>query len=176
MDGGGVRDTGCALLPLKAEGVMDLLPVQRADPAVSWSRGLARNLGGILRVFSSFFETSCHGRTTGKGVGALAGERSDEGADLAPVALMPDLAAALVTPLAWDPDGSGPGRFGVVALNPDVATAVPAVIAGFPNPIAMGAGWSGNDLDGTRRGRSDTDHNLGIGDARSQDDGSGDSE
>jgi len=105
-------------------------------------------------------------------MGALPGERSHQGrADLAPVALMPDLAAALVTPLAWDPGGSATGRFGVAALNPDVATAVPAVIAGFPNPIAMGAGWSGNDFDRAWRRRPNTNHNLGIGDACSQDDG-----
>jgi hypothetical protein len=92
---------------------------------------------------------------------------------LAPVAVVPDLAAALAAPVARDPDGSGMGRLGVTAADPDVAAAVPAVIAGNPDPAAM---WGrGDNLYPTRRGRPDTNHDLRRG-GRSQDDGGGRSE
>jgi hypothetical protein len=92
---------------------------------------------------------------------------------LAPVALVPDLAAALAAPLARDPDGSRMGRFGVTAADPDVAMAVPAVIAGNPYPPAM---WGcRNNLPRTRRGWPNTNHDLRRGGC-SQDDGSGGSE
>jgi hypothetical protein len=90
-------------------------------------------------------------------------------ARLAPVARVPDLAAAFGAPLARDPDGSGTGRFGVAAADPDVAMAVPAVIAGNPYPATM---WGRrNNLHRARRGRPDTNHDLCLGGARSQDDG-----
>ena len=91
-------------------------------------------------------------------------------AGLAPVALVPDLAATLGTPFTRDPNGSRTRGLGVAATDPDVATAIPAVIAGFPYPAAM---WGrGNNLHRARWGRSYANYNLGIGDGRSQDDGS----
>jgi hypothetical protein len=84
---------------------------------------------------------------------------------------MPDLAAALAAPLARDPDGSGMGRFGVTAADPDVAMAVPAVIAGNPYPAAMW--WCRNNLHWTRRGWPDTNHDLRRGGRSQDDDGDG---
>jgi len=97
-------------------------------------------------------------------------------AGLAPVAWVPDLAAALAAPLAPYPDGSGMRGSGVVAPDPDVAMAVPTLIAGNPDPVAVPPGRSRDDLDRVRWRRPDTNHDLSGSDGCSQDDGSGGSE
>jgi hypothetical protein len=108
-------------------------------------------------------------RFLGAPAGALPKEWQRMAAGLAPVALVPDLAAALGAPLARDPDGSGMGWFSVASADPDIAMAIPAVIAGNPYPATM---WGRrNNLHWTRRGRPDTNHDLCMGGARSQDDG-----
>ena len=63
---------------------------------------------------------------------------------------MPDVAAALGTPLARDPDGAAMRRTAVGAGDPDVGVAVPAVVAGYPDPVAVN-GW-GRGATSTGRG------------------------
>jgi hypothetical protein len=75
-----------------------------------------------------------------------------------PVAFDPDVATAAVIPMTWDPTGASIRGFGVMAANPDVMSAVPAMESRLPDPAGMGGG--GNDFDGTRRWRSDADHDL----------------
>jgi hypothetical protein len=77
------------------------------------------------------------------------------------VAFVPDVATALFAPLAGNPDGSGVRGMGVVTGDPNVAVAVPAVEASDPDPITMGWRGRGNDLNGTRWGRTDSYNNLG---------------
>jgi hypothetical protein len=84
---------------------------------------------------------------------------------LAPAAWVPDVAAALGTPLTGNPDGSTMRRTAVFAGNPDVAMAIPAVIAGNPDPVAMHGLWLGDDFDGTRGRWADADHDLRVGHA-----------
>jgi hypothetical protein len=60
-----------------------------------------------------------------------------------------------------------------VTANPDITTAIPAVIAGHPYPVPVCARRSRDDLNRARRRRPDSDHDLRGGDARSQNDGCG---
>jgi hypothetical protein len=76
---------------------------------------------------------------------------------------MPDVAAALLAPLAGHPDGSGMRRTAVGSVYPDVAVTIPAVISGHPDITGMRR--RGNDFDRTRRRRADTDYDLGVGGA-----------
>jgi hypothetical protein len=83
---------------------------------------------------------------------------------------MPDVAAAAGTPVAFYPVGALKGRALVTAGDPNVAVAVPAVVAGVPGPT--GAGGDGDDLDGTRGWGADADDDLGArGERRRQKDG-----
>jgi hypothetical protein len=84
---------------------------------------------------------------------------------LSPVAFNPDVTVAMMVPVARDPAGMRVGRFDVVAGDPDVLVAVPAVIALVPGPTGVLMGWRGNHFNGVRWGRADADYYLGIGDA-----------
>jgi len=75
---------------------------------------------------------------------------------------MPDVATALLAPVALDPDGTGMRWTAVGAVNPDVGVAIPAVIAGNPD-IAGTRGW--DHLDRTWRRGTDADDNLRFGGA-----------
>jgi hypothetical protein len=74
---------------------------------------------------------------------------------------MPDVAAAAGTPVAFDPVGALKGRALIAAGDPDVATAIPAVVAGMPS-VAR-AGRDRDDLNRTRRRRTDADDDLRAG-------------
>jgi hypothetical protein len=89
------------------------------------------------------------------------------------VAFVPDVTAAFAAPFALYPDGAGMRRTIIVATNPDVTAAVPAVVAANPDPIAVGAGGSGDDFDGTRWGRPDADDQLCIRGSGGEKDGCG---
>jgi hypothetical protein len=84
---------------------------------------------------------------------------------LAPVAFDPDIAAVSVGPVAFDPAGVGVGWFDVGSGNPDVAVAVPAVVAGVPGPVGMLMRWDRDDFNRTRRWWTDADDDLGLCDA-----------
>jgi hypothetical protein len=85
---------------------------------------------------------------------------------LLPVPRVPDVAATLFTPLACDPDGPAMGWAGVVAVYPDIAVAVPAVVSGNPGVARV---WRrGHDLDGTRRRWANANHDLRVGSANPQ--------
>jgi hypothetical protein len=73
---------------------------------------------------------------------------------------VPDVAAALLTPVAFNPDGVATRRTTVGSVGPDVGVAVPAVIAGGPD-VAFSCG--GDDFDGSRGRRADADYELGVG-------------
>ena len=92
---------------------------------------------------------------------------------LAPVSFVPDVAAALSAPLTLHPDRAGMWGTHIVATNPDVAAAVPAVVAADPDPIVVRAGRGGNYFYGTRWGRSNADDNLSIRGTRRGQDSSG---
>jgi hypothetical protein len=87
---------------------------------------------------------------------------------LAPVAFNPDVAAASVGPVAADPDGVGVWRFHIVSGNPDVAVAVPAVVAVVPGPAGVLVWWWRDYLNRVRWGRADSDDDLGLCDARNK--------
>jgi len=54
------------------------------------------------------------------------------------VAFLPIPAATFVTPVTGDPLGVAARRLDVMARDPDVSTAVPAVITTDPDPTFMG--------------------------------------
>jgi len=91
---------------------------------------------------------------------------------LAPVAGVPDVAATLFTPFAFNPYGPTMGWAAVGAGDPDIAVAIPAVIAGDPDPVAVHGRRFGDDFDGTRR-RTDTDNDLRVGRADGEKEGAG---
>jgi hypothetical protein len=73
---------------------------------------------------------------------------------------VPDVAAAFFAPLAFNPHGSVMGWVGVVAVNPNVAVTVPAMISGDPDPALVWRGW--DDFDGAWWGRANPHDNLSI--------------
>jgi hypothetical protein len=86
---------------------------------------------------------------------------------LTPVAFDPDPATVMVGPVTFIPSGVRMGWFYVGSGNPDVAVAVPAVVASVPGPFTM-LGWRRrNDFMGTLRW-TDADNDLGLGDACSE--------
>jgi hypothetical protein len=90
------------------------------------------------------------------------------------VAFHPDIAFAMVVPVAVDPTSVGMGWFDVGSGNPDITVAVPAVVAGVPGPIGVLVGWGRNTLDRTGR-RADPDDDLGLCNACREEEGAGDS-
>ena len=81
---------------------------------------------------------------------------------LAPVTFNPDVAATPVDPVPFDPAGVGVRWLDIVSGNPYVAMAVPTVIAVVPGPAWMLTGWGRNDFNTVRRGRADTNNDLGL--------------
>jgi hypothetical protein len=77
------------------------------------------------------------------------------------VAFNPDVAAAPVVPVTVDPAGVGVGWFHVGSGNPDVAIAVPAVVAGVPGPVGVFVWRTRNDFMWPLGG-TDTDDDLGL--------------
>jgi hypothetical protein len=77
------------------------------------------------------------------------------------VAFDPDVAVAVVVPVAVDPAGVGVRRFYVGSGNPDVAIAIPAVVAGVPGPIWVLMGWGRDVFNGAGRG-TDTNYDLTL--------------
>jgi hypothetical protein len=86
------------------------------------------------------------------------------------VASVPDVAATLFAPVAFNPDGAPVWRTAVGAVDPDVGVPVPAVVAGDPDKALAGGG---HDLDGTRGRRTDADHYLRIGCSNREEEGTG---
>ena len=78
---------------------------------------------------------------------------------------VPDVASALGTPLAFNPNSAAMGRAAVATGNPDVAVTVPTVIAGDPDPVAVNGWGRGDDFYGARRRRANADHDLRVGHA-----------
>ena len=74
------------------------------------------------------------------------------GGRLAPVAIAPDVAAALVDPFASNPDGVSVGWLDIRSADPDVAISVPAVVALMPGPVGVFVRWWGYALDDVGRG------------------------
>jgi hypothetical protein len=93
---------------------------------------------------------------------------------LAPVAFDPDVTAAAVGPVAFNPASVGVGWFHVGSGNPDIAVAVPTVVAGVPGPVTMLGRRSRNDFVGACR-RPDADDDLGLGDASREEKAAGNS-
>ncbi len=81
---------------------------------------------------------------------------------LAPVAFVPDVAAALVDPVAFDPDRMRTGRGHIGSWNPDIAVTVPAMIAGVPGPIGVSTRRGGYSLDHSSWW-TDAYDDLGVG-------------
>jgi hypothetical protein len=88
------------------------------------------------------------------------------------VAVDPDVAAADMPPSASNPDSVGAGRRGPAAGDPDVAGAVPAVIAADPNPATMRA--RARMFDDDRRRSNADDNALGEGRRQAEERGRGD--
>ena len=95
----------------------------------------------------------------------VSAPRSAVETELFPVTLVPDVSTALSTPFPWIPNGTRMRRTAVVAVNPDVTVAVPAVKAGNPH-VARAA--SRNNLYGTRRRRADANDDLRVSGADRQ--------
>jgi hypothetical protein len=83
------------------------------------------------------------------------------------VTFYPDVAAAVVVPVSGDPTGVVVGWFDVGSGDPDVAVAVPAVIAFVPGPFKVLVGWGWHNLMGAFRW-TDANYNLGLCDACSK--------
>ena len=84
---------------------------------------------------------------------------------LAPVAFFENPAIVAVNPMMGNPVPTGVGWTIPAAGCPDVAIAVPAMVAVDPNISAIRRWWTALN-DGGRR--SDADHNLREGSGRSQ--------
>jgi hypothetical protein len=80
---------------------------------------------------------------------------------LAPVAFYPDIATAAMVPVPFGPTSMGMGRFDVGPGNPDVAIAVPTVVAGVPCPVRMFVRRRRHDLVWALRW-GDADYDLGL--------------
>jgi hypothetical protein len=76
------------------------------------------------------------------------------------MSFMPDVSAAVVDPVTFYPVGAAVGGMLVVAGDPDVSVAVPAVVSGLPDQTLMGRRRC--NLHGARRWRSDADDDLGV--------------
>ena len=74
----------------------------------------------------------------------------------------PDVAFAMVIPVAVNPVGVGMGCFDIGSGNPDVAVTVPAMVAIVPSPARVFVRRDGDNFDWTRRGRADSDDDLGL--------------
>jgi hypothetical protein len=73
----------------------------------------------------------------------------------------PDIAVAVVVPVAVDPASVGVGWLDIGSGNPDVAIAVPAMVAGVPSIIGVSVGSGWDVFNGARRG-TDADYDLGL--------------
>jgi hypothetical protein len=79
-----------------------------------------------------------------------------------PVTFDPDVAAMALVPVTGDPVGVGVGWFDVGSGDPDVAVTVPAMVAIVPGPARVFVRRDGDNFDWTRRGRADSDDDLGL--------------
>jgi len=68
----------------------------------------------------------------------------------APVTFDPVPAAGFMAPVAGDPFGVGARRFGPAAFDPDVGMAIPAMVAGNPDPSIVRTGSAVLDARGRR--------------------------
>jgi hypothetical protein len=80
---------------------------------------------------------------------------------LAPVAFDPDVAVAVMIPVAVDPLGVGVGWFHVRAGDPDILVTVVAVVAGVPRPVGVLMRWWRDAFD-RPLWRTDADDDLGL--------------
>jgi hypothetical protein len=86
--------------------------------------------------------------------------------------LYPDITATPMIPMTLNPAGVGVWWFHIGSRNPDVAIAVPAVIACVPCPVGV-LMWRGrDDFMRSRRG-ADTDYDPGLGNACGEKEGAG---
>jgi hypothetical protein len=86
---------------------------------------------------------------------------------------MPDVAAAARTPVAFHPVSTSEGGSCVVAGDPYITSAVPAVKARYPYPVWMFAWYDWDHLNGARRGRANADDDLGAGERSAGSEGAG---
>jgi hypothetical protein len=94
---------------------------------------------------------------------------------LAPVAFGVNITFTMVVPMTINPSSVGMGWLLIRSGHPDVAIAVPTVIAAVPGPITM-LGWRWrNDFVRTCRG-PDTNYNLGLCNTCGEQKTTGDSE
>jgi hypothetical protein len=75
-----------------------------------------------------------------------------------PVALDPHITTAAIYPVTGHPVSMCVRRRNVGSGNPDVASAIPSVIAGTPNPTWMRRRW--HNFNGGRRRRSNPNNDL----------------
>jgi hypothetical protein len=87
--------------------------------------------------------------------------RMDTASDLSPVAGHPDISPPAVAPMTRNPTCIGARRRCIPARYPNIATAIPAVISGLPNPAAMHR--CRDNFPRRRWRRSDMDIYLGRG-------------
>jgi len=83
---------------------------------------------------------------------------------LAPVSFDPNVFAVAMVPVAFDPASVWMWRRNVLAGDPNVGVAVPAMIAGVPGPVAVLVRRRWNHFVRTRR-RANGDVNLSCCDA-----------
>ncbi len=75
---------------------------------------------------------------------------------LPPVPFHPYIAAATVCPVTVNPASMATGRLSPGTRDPDVISAVPAMVAALPNPAGMRGRWR-SFIDRMRRPDSDND-------------------
>jgi hypothetical protein len=93
---------------------------------------------------------------------------------LSPVTFDPDVAVAVVVPVAIDPAGMGVGWLNVGSRNPDVAITVPPMVAGVPRIVGVLVGRGRDVFNGAGR-RTDADYDLGLCDTCGEKECAGDS-
>jgi hypothetical protein len=78
------------------------------------------------------------------------------------VTIVPDVATALMNPLASNPDGVAMGWLDIGSGDPDVAISVPAMVALMPGPVGVFARRWRHALDDVGRG-TDANDDLSVG-------------
>jgi hypothetical protein len=90
------------------------------------------------------------------------------------VTFTPDVAVAVVVPVAVYPASVGVGWLNVGSGDPDVTIAIPPVIAGVPGIVGVLVGRGRDALNGAR-GWTDTDYDLALCDTCGEKECAGDS-
>ena len=83
------------------------------------------------------------------------------------MAFDPDVFSATMIPATGNPAGVRVRRLNIGARDPHILPSIPTMIASVPSPVAMLGRWWRDNFT-VRRGRTNGDVNLSVGDAGGQ--------